>query len=172
MELLIPGLILVALMVWASTKIKRISASAFEPEQIEMPLYLIQKPGGFLHVLNDDSGLDFSAYSKELESLGKRDYRVGMIEVEILDGKTLDERISEIEKLMAEMTVSPYLDGGERSAIVQGRRHENDVDYFETRKIVARGSRLIELRIAILADHAKDFGSKTDKILGGFLVKM
>ena len=32
MELLIPGLILVALMVYASTKIKKAAAAAFEPE--------------------------------------------------------------------------------------------------------------------------------------------
>jgi hypothetical protein len=35
MEILIPGLILVALMVYVSTRIKRAAARAFEPENVD-----------------------------------------------------------------------------------------------------------------------------------------
>ena len=65
MELLIPGLILVALMVWASTRIKKNAAAAFDAEVIETESFSIRKPEGFLHVLNDDSGLAFRSYSKD-----------------------------------------------------------------------------------------------------------
>lgn len=65
MELLIPGLILVALMVYASTRIKRSAAAAFDEEAIETDEYVIQKPEGFLHNLNAGSEYLFEAYSKE-----------------------------------------------------------------------------------------------------------
>mgnify|MGYP007097599700 CR=1 FL=1 len=48
MELLIPGLILVALMVWASTKIKRSAAQAYAAESIETEYFAIEKPDGLI----------------------------------------------------------------------------------------------------------------------------
>jgi hypothetical protein len=65
MELLIPGLILVALMVYASTRIKRSAAEAFEPETVETDDFVIQKPEGFLHNLNAGRDVLFEAYSKD-----------------------------------------------------------------------------------------------------------
>src|SRR5262245_480612 len=65
MELLIPGLILVALMVWASTKIKRQAAEAFEPEEIEIDGFAVSKPEGFLHVINSRTNDLFEAYTKD-----------------------------------------------------------------------------------------------------------
>ena len=62
--LIILGLILVALMVWASTKIKKTAADAFEPEFIETDAYSLQKPEGFLHVIGDETH-EFMAYSKD-----------------------------------------------------------------------------------------------------------
>ena len=51
MEILVPGLILVALMVWLSTRIKRNAAAAFDAERVETEDLIVEKPGGFLHVL-------------------------------------------------------------------------------------------------------------------------
>lgn len=65
MELLVPGLILVALMVYASTRIKRTAAAAFDAEAIETDEYVIQKPEGFLHNLSASPEYLFEAYSKE-----------------------------------------------------------------------------------------------------------
>lgn len=65
MELLIPGLILVALMVYASTRIKRSAAAAYDAEAIETDEFVIQKPEGFLHNLNASREYIFEAYSKE-----------------------------------------------------------------------------------------------------------
>src|SRR5688500_7503583 len=64
MELLIPGLILVALMVYASTRMKKREAEAGEPETIDSELYCVQRPEGCLHVI-DTPRHDFEAYSKE-----------------------------------------------------------------------------------------------------------
>ncbi|MBO0211850.1 hypothetical protein, partial [Vibrio sp. Vb0877] len=77
-------------------------------------------------------------YSRELETIGRLDYRTATIEVEIFDRKTLEERISEIRAFSQEISVSNYLDGGERSAIVRNRRKIDNAEYAETRKIITR----------------------------------
>jgi hypothetical protein len=76
MELLIPGLILVGLMVYASTRIKRNAAQAFEQETIETAEYTLTKPAGMLQVINGDPGLAFEAYSKEIGTVGRKDFRM------------------------------------------------------------------------------------------------
>ncbi len=65
MEILIIGVIVVALMVWASTRIKRSAAEAFEEEAIDTDDFSLVKPEGFLSPVENDEYLAFYAYSKE-----------------------------------------------------------------------------------------------------------
>ncbi len=67
MELLIPGLILVALMKGcASTRIKKIPAEALNPRPSKLRCH--PKPEGFLHNLNGDpEKYIFEAYSKRVQ---------------------------------------------------------------------------------------------------------
>src|SRR6476620_3282039 len=81
MELVIPGLIIVALMAWASTKIKKRAADAFETESIETDRYSLRKPEGFLHVLGD-SEHEFYAYSREYGSGSGSKVRRATIEID------------------------------------------------------------------------------------------
>src|SRR4030095_7816250 len=99
MELLIPGLILVALMVWVSTRIKKRAAEAFEPETIESENYSLHKPEGFLHFI-DSPDHDFEAYSKEFDE-GDFRLRRSKIEVDVLVGTDLS---AECEDLKARST--------------------------------------------------------------------
>src|SRR5436189_43661 len=90
MELLIPGLILVALMAWASTKIKKRAADAFEAETVETDRYILQKPEGFLHVLGD-SDHEFYAYSREFGEGTSSKIRRATIEIDVLRSANLAE---------------------------------------------------------------------------------
>src|SRR5687767_13384680 len=65
MEILIPGLILVALMIYASTRIKKSAAMAFESETVETEAFVIVKPTGFLNVIGGDPRYAFEAYTKD-----------------------------------------------------------------------------------------------------------
>src|ERR1044072_6257842 len=65
MEILIIGIVVVALMAYVSTKIKKSAARAFEPETIETDEFIIVKPEGFINPINDESAFAFEAYSKE-----------------------------------------------------------------------------------------------------------
>jgi hypothetical protein len=65
MELLIPGLALVALMVYASTRLKKATARALEAEEIETEHFSISKPAGFINVVSPDGDRLLQAYTKE-----------------------------------------------------------------------------------------------------------
>ena len=96
MEILIPGLILVALMVYASTRIKRNAAAAFEAETIESDEFVIQKPAEFLHNLNGDPRYVFEAYSRDFSESIQR-LRVGTARITAIgDGVSLEAAASGI----------------------------------------------------------------------------
>src|SRR6187399_163340 len=96
MELLIPGLILVALMVYASTRIKKIAAKAFEAETIETADFVIKKPEGFLNVINGDPRYAFEAYSKEFGGPGAEEFRKGTATLTVHEGTTSEAVAAEI----------------------------------------------------------------------------
>lgn len=75
MEILIVGGILVALMVYASTKLKRFTAEAFEAETVETDEFVVDKPDGFLHVIGGDRAYAFEAYSREFGGPGSEEIR-------------------------------------------------------------------------------------------------
>src|SRR5215218_5042830 len=65
MEILILGVILVALMAYVSTRIKKSAARAFEREVIETGDFRLVKPEGFLSPVSENSEYAFEAYSKD-----------------------------------------------------------------------------------------------------------
>ena len=96
--ILIPGLILVALMVYASTRIKKSAAAAFNAETVESDDFIIQKPQGFLNKLNRDEQFAFEAYSKEFGVGEAADFRQGSINLTIRYQGTVDEAVAEMRR--------------------------------------------------------------------------
>ena len=140
MELLIPGLVLVALMVWASTRIKRSAARAFEAEHIDGEGFSIDKPEGFLQKLDDSSEFVFEAYSKEFGRGVAGDLRAATAVV--MAG---DQGSSGPDELVR--------DG-----------HEYQV---RTKTILSNSHRLT-LRIEVLSEQFDDFARKIDQMLTSF----
>ena len=172
MELLIPGLILVALMAWASTRIKRNAAAAFDAETVETGEFAIAKPEGFLHVLNDDSGLAFRAYSKEFGKIGDLEVRQATIEIEVHKTDDLDT-LSERIKKEAESVEShdAYIDGGERAASVVSKRILEGGEYENFSKLVTRGERVWECRYSVLSEHLAGHLDRIEPTLDSLRVK-
>lgn len=170
MELLIPGLILVAFMVWASTRIKKNAAAAFDAETVETDEFSIRKPEGFLHVLNDKSGLAFRSYSKQFGKVGNREVRKATIEIEKHEDSDIDALRTEIE-LGSESTDSfeTYLDGGEKAAWMFTKSIINGGEYSVIRKLVTRGSTVWEGRESVLSETEEDL--VTEPALNSFQVK-
>ncbi len=172
MELLIPGLILVALMVWASTRIKRNAAAAFEAETVDNQYFVIRKPEGFLHVLNDDSGLAFRSYSKEFGKVGDRDVRRATIEIERNLATTVDEMKKDIEAQAESISsFEPYLDGGEKAAWLNTIDIIDGGEFEISRKLVTRGTDVWEARGTVLSDHRDDLSETIEAALDSVRVK-
>lgn len=172
MELLIPGLILVALMVWASTRIKRNAAAAFEAERVDAPEFAINKPEGFLHVLNDDSGLAFRSYSKEFGKVGNKDVRAATIEIEKHDRSDIDSVRQNIEADAESIgSFEAYIDGGEKAARGRSVSIQNGGEYEVSHKLVARGSTVWECRGSVLSERSGDFSVRIEEALDSVRIK-
>lgn len=172
MELLIPGLILVALMVWASTRIKRNAAAAFEEESIDNDDFSFAKPDGFLHVLNDNSGLPFRAYSKEYGTDEANGIRRAEIEIEIFKGFSAEERLASVEtEAKAVSDVRTYLEAGESAMTFSATLEKNNVGFERFYKLVTRGNRLFELRATVIDEHKDDFARRIEEVVDGFHAK-
>jgi hypothetical protein len=160
MELLIPGLILVALMVYASTKIKQRAAAAFDAEPIETDVYSIDKPEGFLHVIGSDKHL-FEAYSREFGAHEDDGNRRATIEIDVLtDRSFLNDHPVEWDRT-----------GPLRTGRFEREETANDITLNAIYKIVETHDALYRLRFAVIAEHKDEYLDKISDTLDSFTVK-
>ena len=171
LAILIPGLIIVALMVWASTRIKRIAAAAFDAETIESDDFVIQKPEGFLHNLNGDPQYTFEAYSKELGDVAT-DIRLGRVRLTIRDDAEIDQIIGglsdEGDEIIDDVT---EVIGPTRYRLIEAKRDENGHDLCVAYKIAAKDSRVFALETIRLAETSDEFARKIEAFANSFELK-
>jgi hypothetical protein len=170
MEILIVGAIVVALMVYASTKIKRSAAAAFEEETIETDEFSLVKPEGFLNPVETEDYLAFYAYSKEYGEEGKAEkFRQSLIKLKILAGRSLTEIGKDVKKSFDKVLSEEKPD--ENTFVLSGEKSENDVSQLFYHKIVARGERIFDLEMSVLAEYQEKYEAKAEKLLETFRVK-
>lgn len=166
MELLIPGLILVALMAWASTKIKKRAAEAFEAETIDTSDYSLEKPEGFLHVIGSRDH-EFEAYSKEFDESDFR-LRRGKIEIDVLTDGDLKSVCDEVRSGTTDLSISDG-DRGIRWVECEEAANENAFKVFY--KIVDTPRGIYRLRFAVISKHVDDYLRRINETLDSFRVK-
>ncbi len=171
LAILIPGLIIVALMVWASTRIKRIAAAAFEPETIETDDFVIQKPDGFLNNLNGDPKFTFTAYSKEFGA-DATDIRQGRVQLTVTDDAGIDQIIAGFsdggDEIVDDVT---EVVGPTRYRLIEAKRDENGHDLCVTYKIAEMDSRVFTLESIRLAETSDEFTRKIEAFANSFELK-
>lgn len=172
MEILIPGLILVGFMIWASTRIKRNAARAFEREEIETAEFSITKPEGFLAPVDPADGLLFSAYSKDFGIDETERVRRGSAELRRFDDAHFDEIC---ERIKAESTrvISEQkgVVGEHRSAIIVAERSEQDVEVETAYRIVAGEHAVYQLAVTVLPAHKEEYSPKIELFVNSFDLK-
>lgn len=171
MELLIPGLILVALMVYASTRIKKTATLAFEPETIETDEFVIEKPEGFLNVVNGDPELEFESYSKEFGGAGAEDIKQARAEIrrfDIVDTEDAAVRIKDSANVISDIA---EVIGERRYRLIEAKKVEKGIDLREFYKLAHAGSAVIELKIIALEETNTDISRKIETMLASFTVK-
>ncbi len=172
MELLIPGLILVALMVYASTRIKKTAAAAFEAETIESDDFIILKPEGFLNNLNGDPKHAFEVYSKEFGGDGAEDIKQGRADLTVLDEKTFEEVISDIKQSGDSINEDIIkVMGSTHFRVIETSRVEKGVDLLVTYKIAEKNSKVFVLEAVKLAVTSDEFSRKFETFVASFELK-
>lgn len=170
MELLIPGLLLVALMVWASTRIKRTAAAAFEAETVDADDFVIKKPDGFLNVINGDSDYAFEAYSKEYGGPGAEDFRQGRINLTVRENETVDDIVAELDGEFIEDITE--IVGSKRYRLVDVKRLEEGVEFLVTYKLAEKDGKVYSLEATRLAETSEQFTRKIEAMVTSFELKV
>ncbi|MEO8573240.1 MAG: hypothetical protein ABI481_04665 [Pyrinomonadaceae bacterium] len=167
MELLIPGLLLVALMVWASTKIKKHAAGAFEAEFIETENYSLQKPDGFLHVLGADEH-EFFAYSKDFGKGDDSGIRQATIEIDVFPGSGLGSVRDTVKSAATRSEVTI-----ETATVSELNTDEsaNETIVSASYKIVAAHEEVYRLRFAVLPEYVEDYRPRIREAFDSFMIK-
>lgn len=172
MELLIPGLILVALMIYASTKIKKNAARAFEREEIETGDFFITKPKGFISPHDPESEFAFTAHSKDFGTGKSDNERQASVSVRKYEAANFDQ-ICETIRSAAASVVSEETEENVRNRISTILTHEQNAhssfDVFYN--IAEREDDVFVLKVPVLSEHKDEYLRKIEEILESFSVK-
>jgi len=169
MELLIPGLILVALMVYVSTKIKKSAARAYDQETIETEDFSITKPEGFIIPTNVDEQFAFVAYSKEFGTGDADNIRQVSATLMVHEGENL-ETVSTAITSNASKVISLQRLAGD-SMIMETETIENGIVLETEKRLVGRNGNVFELSVTAIPETKSAQQRNIDILLSGFEVK-
>jgi len=172
MELLIPGLILVALMVWASTKIKRSAAQAYAAESIETEYFAIEKPDGLIDLAEPEDGVLFSARSKDLGRDEAEDLHHVVAKIEFFSGETFGGMKTVVsqrgEKIMSE---TPLTIGGARCLALETEALSGMVRTAKFYRWIEAVDGIFQLAVVVLADHRDEYSERIESMAASFRIK-
>ncbi len=158
-------------MIWASTRIKKNAAAAFERESIETNEYSLVKPDGFLHPLNDEGDRLFYAYSKDFGKGDADAERQAEIEVIAGPGGALKAAADEVKAGADVLSEEAFRTGTMNVRTLDVTRAENDITRRELHKLVQANDKVYMLRFAVLEDLYDDFARRASETLDSFDVK-
>lgn len=174
MEILIIGGIFVALMAYASTRIKKSAAQAFEREEIETDEFYIVKPENFINPVSDNPAEPFVAHTKDFGADAAEKLRRVSVKVFAESGGDFEQKrrhyAERDERLIAEETGD--FEGGrvcyqKTESADGGVRIENTYKIIESR----RRRKVFLLRIAVVAEYADDYAAAVDEIMRSLTIK-
>lgn len=173
MEILIVGIVLVALMVYASTKIKKSAAQAFEREIVETDEYRLIKPEGFINPVNEDSEFIFKAHTKNFGENEAHEVHQAKVDLKIFVNENFDAVCGKI-KQSADKVLSENVstdDSRERKiCLLEIEQTEDEMPFYVFHKIVESEtqSKVYDLKISVLQDFREHYETQISEILNGF----
>ncbi len=168
MELLIPGLILVALMVYASTKIKKNAASAYDEEVIEHERFRLTKPEGFINPVEPVGNALLTAYTRDFGTDDSADLRLAAANVYFSPGKSIAGRRGEIAGEVEVVNARSFHIGQFPAMLLEGTHADNSVKIISFHKFIEDENDLYELRVEILDDEREEFVERVEKMMDSF----
>jgi len=168
MEIFIIGLIIVALMVWASTKIKRKAAQAFDAEEIHADGFTLTKPEGFLNRIYETGDKLFDAYSKDFGTGDNDNVRAATAVVYETDEPITEAASLEQSRLMKSDRSEMFELGGSHCIIVTGNSERDGRAYNVSEKLLSQGARTLVLKIEALSEPSAELARKIELMLVSF----
>lgn len=168
MELVIPGLILVALMVWASTKIKRSAAKAFDAEHVEGDGFAIDKPDGFLNKHYENSEFLFDAYSKDFGTGDTANVRAATAVIYSTDESINEAATLEQTRLLGSDRSERFELDGRHCIIVTGQEERDGHKFNVSEKLLECGARTVVLKVEALQETSEDLARKIENMILSF----
>ncbi len=163
-------------MVYASTKIKKNAAEAFEREVIETEEFYLVKPAGLMHPLRDKSEFAFEAFSKDFGDENLRNFWKANAEMVIYEGKHFKDVCDEIKNLADKILSEEVLKetpADQRICLLEGEQTIDEVKKRVFWKVVESVSRkkVFEFRVYVLDKHLADFQNRAEEMINSFRVK-
>jgi hypothetical protein len=176
MEILIVGVVLVALMVYVSTKIKKSAASAFEREIIEKENFKLIKPDGFISPVDENSDFAFEAYTKEFGKNDAEEFRQAQANLIVISDSIFEaviENISESgEKVLAKNFSANSADE-QKICLVESEKIEKNITLKVFYKIIEsrKNRKVYNLRVSILSAYLEEYRTRINYMLESFVVE-
>ncbi len=169
MEILILGGILVALMVYVSTRIKRSAAGAYEKEVVDANEFSVTKPEGFIIIDNDDPAVLFAAYSKDYGEEDADTVRQVTAELKVHRGKTLERVGVPIRENASHIIDERHLAGG--SMIIETETDTGGVPVDTEYHLTQKGDDTFEFSVAALAETKEANQTQITTLVSTFELK-
>lgn len=169
MELLIPGLILVALMVYVSTRIKRSAADAYQQERIDADEFSVTKPDGFIIIENEDAKVLFAAYSKDYGSEDADAVRQVSAKLKIHRGSSVERVVVPIKETAEHIIDERHLAG--HSVVLETESLESGVPVETEYHFMQKGDDTYEFSVAALAETKEANLTEINTLLSTFELK-
>jgi len=170
MEILILGIIVVAVMAWASTRIKRNAAEAFAPEKIETADFVLEKPEGWLSIADPKAPYLFEAYSKAFGKEPNEKLRLGTA--------TIERTIGNIEDAVSRATENGDVTDDIREVVgdthyrlVELTSGSGDTDQLEWLKFAQADGSVYILQVKALAETTDEFRRDIESMVDSFQIK-
>ncbi len=176
MEIFIVGIFVVALMVYVSTRIKKSAAQAYESETIEAEDFTINKPAGFINLVNDDSPFAFEAYTKDFGTDEAKDFRQARARLRRISDSSFDAVCKNVKQSAGKILSKNFSENaasGQRVFLLETEGVETNVAVFSAWKIVESRKRrkIYELQISVLEEYKKNYADEVAEMIESFAVK-
>ena len=173
MEILIVGIVLVALMVYTSTRIKKSAARAFEREIIDTDEYRLIKPEGFLSPVDENSEFIFKAHSKNFGENEAREIHQAKVDLKMFSNADFDSVCDSIkqsaDKVLSE-NISTEASHEQKICLLEIEQTENEMPFYVFHKIVEneQKQKIYDLKVLVLKDFREQYEEQVGEILSSF----
>ena len=155
-------------MVYASTKIKKNAAKAYDEEMIEDERFRLIKPEGFINPVEPVGDAIFSAYTRDYGTEGSADMRLADANIYFFPGETIAKRQAEIAKTIEIVNARSFQIASFPAMMLEGSHVDNNVKIVSFYKLIEDGSDLYELRTEMLEDERNNLGDRIEKMMDSF----